>query len=173
MPPTADILTSSDQPGDIFGSTPRLYATVPTLDSGTRRSFLLKPVAQSAPIANIPIDHIVFNENGQWLAVVDELGTITLWDQDTISTQLIFRHSFPAEGGVDDAAHDRACRIVSLRWLHNDVKLHTAVKLAKTGDQWGAQAISQKGSGPCNAVGKEAFVAVTSDGRVLNQGINA
>ena len=57
-------------------------------------------------------------------------------------------------------------RIVSLRWLHSDTKVHVAVKLTKAGDQWNCQSNSQRGSGPCNVVGKEALIAITADGRV-------
>ena len=80
--------------------------------------------------------------------------------------QLIPRQTFPADGGVDATSHDAGSRIVSLRWLHNDIKLHVAVKLAKSGDSWSCQSNSQRGCGPCNSVGKEAFLAITKDGRV-------
>ena len=55
---------------------------------------------------------------------------------------------------------------MSLRWLHNDSKVHVAVKLTKNADQWACQSNSQRASGPCNVVGKEALIAVTADGRV-------
>lgn len=114
----------------------------------------------------MPIDHIVFNEAGSHLAVVDELGTITIWEQDSIASQLIPRQSFLADPNTESIPTDFISRVISLRWLHNDNKIHVAVKLAKSGDQWNCQSNTQRGSGPCNLVGKEALVAITSDGKV-------
>jgi len=98
---------------------------------------------------------------GTHLAVIDDLGTITIWEQDNYAAQLVPRQTFPNEGN-----NDVGNRIVSIRWLHCDTKIHLALKLAKNGDQWHCQGNSQRGYGPCNVVGKEAFVAVTSDARV-------
>lgn len=109
----------------------------------------------------------MFNEAGSHLAVVDELGTITIWEQDTIASQLIPRQSFQADPHTDGITSEFLSRVISLRWLHNDTKIHVAVKLAKNGDQWNCQSNTQRGSGPCNLVGKEALVAITSDGRVI------
>ncbi len=108
----------------------------------------------------------MFNEAGSYLAVVDELGTITIWEQDTIASQLIPRQSFQADPHTIGITNEFISRVISLRWLHNDTKIHVAVKLAKNGDQWNCQSNTQRGSGPCNLVGKEALVAITSDGRV-------
>jgi hypothetical protein len=134
-----------------------------------KRSVLLRPVAQQSPIENTPIDHVLFNESGTHLAVVDELGTITIWEQDNYAAHLIPRQSFPADN--EDTAHESGNRIVSLRWLHNETKIHIALKLAKNGDQWNCQGNSQKGYGPCNLVGREAFIAITSDAKVLSTSI--
>lgn len=164
-PPSLDSFSSTNTPGDIYGHAPRLYATVPSFDVSTKRSVLLNPVSQPVPFENTPVDHLLFNEIGSHLAVVDELGTITVWEQDNFAAQLIPRQSFPADNAED--SHESANRIISLRWLHNDLKLHVALKLAKTGDQWNCQANSQRGYGPCNLIGKEAFVAITKDARVL------
>jgi hypothetical protein len=109
----------------------------------------------------------VFNEAGLHLAVVDELGTITIWEQDSIASQLIPRQSFQADPGIDGIRNEFISRVISLRWLHNEGKIHVAVKLSKSSDQWNCQSNTQRGSGPCNLVGKEALVAVTSDGRVF------
>jgi hypothetical protein len=106
----------------------------------------------------------VFNETGVYLAVADELGTLTIWEQDPIACQLIPRQSFSSDNGIEGI--EPSSRIVSLRWLHNEAKVHVAVKLAKNGDQWTCQSNSQRASGPCNIIGKEAFVAITSDGWV-------
>jgi hypothetical protein len=146
---------------DIYGSSPRLYTTVPTLDVSTKRSTLLSPVTQVVNPDNVPIDRLVFSETGAFLVAADELGTLTIWEQDTIACSLIPRQRF-----LSDAGEGNESRIISLRWLHNDTKFHVAVKLAKTGDQWSCQSNSQRGSGPCNTLGKEAFLAITSDGRV-------
>jgi hypothetical protein len=156
----------SNAPGDIYGPGARLYTTVPALDVSTKRTILLDPIAQAVPLENTPIDHILFNETGNFLAVADQLGTITIWEQDSIVTQLIPRQSFRADDGMEDGAHESASRIVSLRWLHNDQKVHVALKLSKSGDQWSCQSSSQRGYGPCNAVAKESLIAITSDGRV-------
>jgi hypothetical protein len=151
----------------MYGSTSRLYATTLSLDVARKTSILLEPVAAQVAPENIPIDHIVYNEAGIYLAVVDELGTITIWEQDAIASQLIPRQSFLPDVGADEMQHESANRIVSLRWLHNDQKVQVAVKLAKLGDQWNCQINSQRGAGPCNSVGKEALIAVTSGGRVF------
>jgi hypothetical protein len=166
-PPSSDTLSVSSAPGDIYGLGARLYTTIPSLDVSTKRSILLDPVAQATPSENIPIDHILFNEMGNFLAVVDQLGTITIWEQDNIATQLNSRQSFHADDGMEDSTHESASRIVSLRWLHNDQKVHVALKLTKSGYQWTCHSSSQRGYGPCNNVGKEALIAITSDGRVL------
>jgi hypothetical protein len=50
--------------------------------------------------------------------------------------------------------------------VHNDQKIHVTSKLSKSGDQWVCQPNMQHGYGPYNLVGKEALVAITSDGRV-------
>jgi hypothetical protein len=165
-PPSSDTLSPSNPPVDIYGQLPRLYATVPAYNVSTKRSVLLPPVAQQSPAENTPIDYVLFNELGSHLAVVDELGTIMIWEQDNYAAHLIHRQSFPAEN--DDTIHESGNRIVSLRWLHNDSKVHVALKLAKNGDQWNCQGNSLRGYGPCNLVGKEAFVAITSDARVLS-----
>jgi len=164
-PPNADVLSTSNPPDDIYGSAPRLYVTLPSLDVRTKRSVLIEPVAQPLVTDNAPIDHILFNEAGQYLAVVDQLGTLTIWEQDYIATQLIQRQSFPPDGNGDGITGTPS-RIVSLRWLHNDSKVHVAVKLTKNADQWACQSNSQRATGPCNVVGKEALIAVTADGRV-------
>ena len=134
--------------------------------------YLLTPVAQpTPPVENTPIDHLLFNELGTHLAVVDELGTITIWEQDNYAAHLIPRQSFIAReggGGDDDTSDESANRIISLRWLHNDQKIHVSLKLIKNVDQWTCQGNQQRGYGPCNLVGKEAFVAVTCDARVLS-----
>lgn len=127
-------------------------------------------MSQPTPLENTPIDFVLFNELGSHLAVVDELGTITVWEQDNFAAHLIHRQSFAAENnnaGGEDGNESTGNRIVSLRWLHNDSKLHVALKLAKVGDQWNCQTNSQRGCGPCNLIGKEAFVAITSDARVF------
>lgn len=165
--PPSDVLSSSNIPGEVYGSKTRLYATTLSLDVARKQSILLEPVAAQVAPENIPIDHIVYNENGMYLAVVDELGTITLWEQDAIASQLNPRQSFLPDVGADEVQHESVNRIVSLRWLHNDQKVQVAVKLAKVSDQWNCQINSQRGSGPCNTVGKEALVAVTSGGRVF------
>jgi hypothetical protein len=139
---------------------------VPTLDISKKRSSLLSPVTQLVGPDNAPIDRLVFNETGAYLAVADELGSLTIWEQDTIACQFIPRQTFLSDA-VDD--NDPAGRIVSLRWLHNDAKIHVAVKLSKNGEQWTCQSNSQRGSGPCNIIAKEALVAITSDGRVCIQ----
>ena len=133
-PPSSDTLSPSNPPVDIYGPSPRLYATVPTYKVSTKRSVLLRPVAQPSPIENTPIDHILFNELGSHLAAVDELGTITIWEQDNYAAHLIPRQSFPADN--DDTTSESGNRIISLRWLHNDTKAHVTLKLAKNGDQW-------------------------------------
>lgn len=97
---------------------------------------------------------------------MDELGTITIWEQDSIASQLVPRQSFQVDPGTDGMGSEFMSRVVSLRWLHNDTKIHVAVKLAKNGDQWNCQSNTQRGSGPCNLVGKEALVAITSDAKV-------
>ena len=164
-PPLSEKLSPSNPPGDIYGHATRLYATTPSIDVPSKRSSLLNSVAQPIPpVDNIPIDYIMFNELALFLAVVDELGTITIWEQDAIATQLIHRQPFPAD--PEDNGGEPSGRIVALRWLHTDSKFHVAVKLAKSGDQWNCQSNSQKGSGPCNTVGKEALIAITSDGKV-------
>jgi len=129
---------------------------------------LVEPVAQPISGDNEPIDHILFNEGGQYLAVADQLGALTIWEQDVIATRFIHRQSFPFDRDGDSAPLGPPSRIVSLRWLHNDTKIHVAVKLMKSGDQWTCQSNSQRGSGPCNVIGKEAFIAITADGRVLD-----
>jgi len=168
-PPSSDVISPTNTPGDIYGSTTRLYATVPSYDVSTKRSGLLNPVSQPNPLDNTPIDHILFNETGSHLAVVDELGTITIWEQDNYAAHLIPRQSFSGDNAVD--THESANRIVSLRWLHNDAKLHVALKLAKNGDQWNCQTNSQRGCGPSNLVAKEALVAITADARVYRLAI--
>ena len=165
-PPLSDTLSVSNAPGDIYGPGARLYATTPSLDVTTKHSVLLDSVAQVIHHENTPIDHILFNEMGNFLAVVDQLGSITIWEQDNIATQLVLRQSFNADDGTEDSSHESASRIVSLRWLHNDQKVHVALKLSKPGDQWNCQSSSQRGYGPYNTVGKEALLAITSDGRV-------
>ena len=163
VPPCSDIVSSSSPIGEPYGSSPRLYATVPTYDIASKKTHLLEAVSQAIPVENVPIDHIVFNEAGTLLTVVDELGTITIWEQDSISAQFNPRQSFPSENPDGLQASGR---IVNLRWLHSETKVNVAVKLIKAGDQWSCQSSSQRGSGPCNAAGKESFVAVTSDGRM-------
>jgi hypothetical protein len=165
--PPSDVLSPSNRPGEVYGSTPRLYATTPSFDVARRDSILLEPLAAQVAPENVPIDHIVYNEAGIYLAVVDELGTITIWEQDSIASQLIPRHAFQPDLGTEELHQESANRVVSLRWLHNDQKIHVAVKLAKAGEQWNCQSNSQRGSGPCNSVGKEALVAITSGGTVL------
>lgn len=163
--PFLDKLSASNPPADIYGPATRLYATVPSIDVPSKRSYILESVAQPInPVDNVPIDHIVFNEPGLLLAIADELGTITIWEQDSIATHLILRQSFPAD--PEDGGGEASGRIVALRWLHNDTKYHFAVKLAKSGDQWSCLPNSQRGSGPCNVVAKEGLVAITSDGKV-------
>jgi hypothetical protein len=161
-PPVADSLSTSNPPGVIYGTTSRLYATTPSLDVSSRRSALLEPVPQTSSMENTPVDHILFNETGALLAVIDTFGTITIWEQDTLAAGLVARSSFRG----DDGENDSASRVVYLRWLHNDSKLHVAVKLQKSGDQWNAQSVPQRGCGPCNSVGKESFLCITEDGRV-------
>jgi hypothetical protein len=167
-PPLADSLSPSNSLGNIYGSGPRLYTTVPSLDASTKRSYLLDPSPLSLPsgMENAPLDHILFNEAGSFLAVVDKLGTITIWEQDNTATQLVYRQSLPADRNMEENTQGSPNRVVSLRWLHNDSKVHIAVKLTKNGDQWACQSNSQRGCGPCNNVGKEAFIAVTADGKV-------
>jgi hypothetical protein len=164
-PPSSDVISPTNTPGDIYGPTTRLYATVPSYDVSTKRSGLLHPVSQPNPLENTPIDHILFNETGTHLVVVDELGTITIWEQDSYAAHLIPRQSFPGDNAGD--THESANRIVSLRWLHNDAKFHVALKLSKNGDQWTCQTNSQRGYGPCNLVAKEALLAITADARVF------
>lgn len=168
-PPSSDVISPTSTPGDIYGPATRLYATVPSYDVSTKRSGLLNPVSQQSPLENTPIDHILFNETGSHLAAVDELGSIMIWEQDNYAAHLIPRQSFPGDNAAD--THESANRIVSLRWLHNDAKLHVASKLAKNGDQWNFQPNSQRGYGPCNLVAKEALVAITADARVYHSAI--
>jgi len=166
--PSADTLSTTNTPPDVYGSAPRLYATTLALDITTRKTYLLDPLPQPTPLENVPMDHIIFSEIGMSLATADQLGTITIWEQDMNSLQLVPRQTFPGDSGAEGTPHDVGGRIVSLRWLHNDLKLHVAVKLAKTGDLWTCQSNSQRGCGPCNMVGKEAFIALTKDGRVCS-----
>ena len=165
-PPSADTLSTTNAPTDVYGTAPRLYVTTLAFDVSTRKTYLLDPVPQPTTLGNVPIDHMLFSEVGMYLATADQLGTITIWDQDMNALQLVPRQTFPADSGVEGTPHDTGSRIVSLRWLHNDMKLHVAVKLAKSADLWSCQSNSQRGCGPCNAVGKEAFIAITKDGRV-------
>jgi hypothetical protein len=164
-PPTADVLPTTSAPDDVYGSARRLYITVPSLDVRTKRSVLLEAVSQNRHGENTPIDHILFSEGGQYLAIADQLGTLTIWEQDVIATQLLQRQSFSVDG--HDDAPGSPSRIVSLRWLHSADKIHVAVKLTKSGDQWTCQSNSQRGSGPCNPIGKEALIAITADGKVI------
>ena len=170
VPPSADTLDPSLAPGGILGQAARLYATVPAYDPSTKRTFLPNGLPQfSAHGGNTPIDHILFNEVGSLLAVADELGSITLWEQDNYANQLIPRQCLAAEGGLEEThngRNDLGDRIVCIRWLHNDSKVHVASKLSKSGDQWVCQPNMQRGYGPCNSLGKEALIAITSDGRV-------
>jgi len=165
--PSADTLSTKNTPPDVYGSASRLYATTLALDITTRKTYLLDPVPQPpTPIENVPIDHMLFSEIGLYLATADQLGSITIWEQDMNSLQLIPRQTFPADTSIEGTPHDVGSRVVSLRWLHNDLKVHVAVKLAKTGELWTCQSNQQRGCGPCNTVGKEAFIAITKDGRV-------
>ena len=167
MSPSQDLLSASNQPHDIYGPPNRLYATTPFYDPSTKRTGLLDPVPQQIFPDNVPIEHIVFNEIGTHLAVVDELGTIAILEQVTTATQLTPRQFFHADPNSQaDITSEFVSRVVSLRWLHNDSKVHVAVKLSKNGDHWSCQSNTQRGSGPCNLVGKEALVAITSDGKV-------
>jgi len=170
VPLSADTLDPSLAPGDILGQAARLYTTVPAYDPTTKHTYLQNGLPQFNPHrGNTPIDHILFNEVGSFLAVVDEPGSITLWEQDNYANHLIPRQSFAAEGGLEEArdgTNDLGNRIVCIRWLHNDSKIHVASKLSKSGDQWVCQPNMQRGYGPCNSVGKEALIAITSDGKV-------
>jgi hypothetical protein len=166
----ADVLDPSLPPGHILGHTARFYAAVPSYNPATKHTYLQNGNPQFNPhVESTPIDHLLFNETGSFLAVIDELGTITIWEQDIYANQLTPRQFFAAEGGLEEGnngANEMGNRIVCVRWLHNDQKIHVASKLSKSGDQWVCQPNMQRGYGPNNLIGKEALIAITSDGRV-------
>jgi hypothetical protein len=138
-----------------------------SFDVASKKTLLHKPAReQRNVIDDVPLDHIVFNDSGHLLATVDDLGTISIWEQDSIANQLTLRQHFPSDPGTIDVLSTPAGKVVYTRWLHSEFKVHVSVKLAKTGDQWTCQTSIQKAAGPINAVGKEALLAVTSDGRV-------
>jgi hypothetical protein len=155
--------------GDIFGPVPRIYVTIQSLDVAARESILLSPLAEPLAPENVPLDSVQFNPLGTLLAVADRFGSLLIYDVDYIATQLHLRQTFPADVPLQGVS---SRRIVALRWLHNDQKFHVTVKISKLGDQWSCSSPSQRGAGPCNTVGKEAFLAITADGKVCPLGTN-